>query len=314
MFKRSILMALAVLALAFSCRSTPKLKAYKYIEVKREQSKFGEYVETRSDPEIIIAENDSIAYCAAYQKFCIAQKKYQDVNEEFGKFNHNAAEPTGFHLVSPSGSYITNSVNFHDFERVKKEIREKVSSMIFVIEGTGNRMELDGLDSYRKAARIDSTTIKKLKPGFKIKKDEFDTKGTTWYTPRTAPNYVNYNALYLYFGCQEGVPTVLRWRMQYEDDNWLFIRLVQFSIDGKPYEYVPNNMETDSGNGGRIWEWFDNAVDYRNKEIVLALYNAKTARMRLVGSQYHKEKTITSSQLSEIRKTIDLYKAMGGTL
>lgn len=313
-FYRPFLIALAMLTLLLSCKSTPKLKTYQYIETKREQSLFGGFDETKSEPKIIKAENDSIAYCAAYQNFCIAQKVNRDMKKEYGKYNLPSSEPISFQLLSPDGSDITYSVTFMDIEKVKKEIEDRIFSMSSSIEGAGERMEQDRLNDFRNTARIDSTTIIRLKPGFRIKKDEFDTMGTTWYKPRTAPQYVNYNALYMYFGCQQEMPTSLRFRMQFQDDNWLFIRSVQFSIDGKPYEYTPNNLERDSGNGGQIWEWFDDAVDYSNKEIVLALYGASTARMRLVGDQYHKEKTITSTQLNEIKKTIDLYRAMGGQL
>ncbi len=311
---RLILIAIATYTVVQGCQNAPKLKSYQYIETKREQSLFGGFDETKSEPKIIKAENDSIAYCAAYQSFCIAQKVNRDMKKEYGKYNLPSSEPISFQLLSPDGSDITYSVSFMDYEKVKKEIEDRIFSMSSSIEGAGERMEQDRLNNFRNTARVDSATISRLKPGFRIKKDEFDTMGTTWYRPRTAPLYVNYNALYMYFGCQQEMPTTLRLRMQYQDDSWLFIRSVQFSIDGKPYEYTPSNLERDSGNGGQIWEWFDDAVDYSNKEIVLALYGASTARMRLVGDQYHKEKTITSTQLNEIKKTIDLYRAMGGQL
>jgi len=311
---RLLLVALTALLVLHGCQSTPKMKSYQYIEMKREQSLFGGFDETKSDPKTIKAENDSIAYCEAYQMFCIAQKVNRDMKKEYGKYNLPTSEPIGFQLLSPEGVDITYLVSFIDYDRVKKDIEDRIFSMSSSIEGAGERMEQDRMNDFRNTARIDSTTIKRLKPGFRIKKDEFDVNGTTWYIPRTAPQYVNYNALYMYFGCQQEMPTALRLKMQFQDDNWLFIRNVQFSIDGKPYEYTPHNLERDSGYGGQIWEWFDDAVDYSNKEIVLALYNATTARMKLIGNQYHKEKTISSSQLNEIKKTIDLYRAMGGQL
>lgn len=311
---RSILIALSMLTLVISCKSTPKVKSYQYVETKREQSLFGGFDEKQADPKIIKAENDSVAYCEAYQMFCIAQKVNRDMKKEYGKYNQPTSEPISFQLLSPDGSDITYSVTFRDYEKVKKEIEDKIFSMSSLIEGAGDRMEQDRLNSFRNSARVDSTTINRLKPGFKIKKDEFDTQGTTWYIPKSAPQYVNINGFYMYFGCQQEMPTTLRIKMQFQDNSWLFIRSVQFSIDGKPYEYTPQNLERDSGYGGQIWEWFDDAVDFSNKDIVLALYNAKNARMRLVGDQYHKEKTITSPQLNEIKKTIDLYKAMGGQL
>lgn len=75
---------------------------------------------------------------------------------------------------------------------------------------------------------------------------------------KNEPKYRNQNGVYLYFQVdQNGKPENLRFCIQYEDDDWLFIRNMIFNIDGENITFIPNDMETDCGNGGRIWEWCD---------------------------------------------------------
>ncbi|TWV95131.1 hypothetical protein [Chitinophaga pinensis] len=100
--------------------------------------------------------------------------------------------------------------------------------------------------------------------------------------------------------------------MQYYSDEWLFFHQVKFSIDSKAYEYTPIDTETDSGDGGYVWEWFDESVSTSDKELIEALANAKSAKMKLIGQKYYDTKTISIGQLNAIKQTLELYKAMGG--
>jgi len=77
--------------------------------------------------------------------------------------------------------------------------------------------------------------------------------------------------------------------------------------------YIPKKVESDSGDGGMIWEWFDDEVDENLKEIMKAIAESKTAKIKLVGRQYFDVKTITTKQKASIRQTLELYKLQGGT-
>lgn len=173
-------------------------------------------------------------------------------------------------------------------------------------------MREEKIETFKQTATIDSAKIKELEPFFYAKKDEFDPNGLVWYKPKSAPKYTNRNGIYCYFQSNKGMPSNLRLRLQYYADDWLFFKKVQFSIDGKAYEYIPMDTETDSGNGGKIWEWFDESMGKSNTELLDALANAKSAKMKLIGDQYYDIKTINSTQIRDIKRTLDLYKAMGG--
>lgn len=160
--------------------------------------------------------------------------------------------------------------------------------------------------------KIDSATIQKLKPFFNVQKDEFSKDNLTWYTPKSAPKYANANGIYCYFSTVNNNPENFRLKLQYYADDWLFFYSVQFSIEDKSYEYIPYSVDRDCGDGGYIWEWSDDKVSETNKDLIIALSNASNAKMKLIGKQYFDIKTITKKQCEDIKKTLDLYIAMGG--
>lgn len=61
-----------------------------------------------------------------------------------------------------------------------------------------------------------------------------------------------------------------------------------------------------------IWEWFDQGLTVSDRELVYALSNAKSAKMKLIRRQYHKIKTISKEQIYGIKQTLELYNALGG--
>jgi hypothetical protein len=100
--------------------------------------------------------------------------------------------------------------------------------------------------------------------------------------------------------------------MQYYSDDWLFFSKIQFAIDGKAYDFIPSNTETDSGDGGKIWEWCDESVNQNNMDLIEALANAKKAKMKLIGRKYFDTRNVTKEQILGIKRTLELYTAMGG--
>ena len=158
---------------------------------------------------------------------------------------------------------------------------------------------------------LNNVTISKLKSLFNVSKDEFDPNGLTWYKPKNASKYVNENSIYCYFQFDNNKASNFRFRLQYLNDDWLFIQKVQFSIDGKPFEFIPNDVQSD--NDTEIWEWFDENIDVFNEPLIEAIANAKSVKIKLIGRQYFDTKTMTKSQINSIKNTLDLYRVMGGT-
>lgn len=153
-------------------------------------------------------------------------------------------------------------------------------------------------------------TLKNGRLYFNFKKDDFN--GFEWVTPKTAPRYLNQNGIYCYFQSNDGVASNFRLRIQYAADDWLFIRSFQFLIDGMTFDYTPNKIERD--NNSTIWEWSDEQVSTFDMSLINALYNAKSAKIRCIGKQYHKDRVLTKNELESIRKALDLYRAMKGRI
>ena len=296
-----------ILILLFGCDSDKK---YKYVEITQQQKLFSTETEiVEKDTKEIKAESDSSAYLKAYEKFCIAIKSNNEVAKMMGESKPNS-KPLKFKLINDTGTDIANLVSFKNKETVENEIMKRIMEMDLGMKD----IKLSSTKKEVEKAQIDSVKVAKLKKYFKIKSDEFDPNQNKSYTPKKAPKYANRNGIYCYFFERNGYSNNLRLRLQYHSDDWLFIQKVQFSIDGEPYELIPRNTERDSGNGGKIWEWIDIPVNKSTMDIISALSTAKSAKMKLIGKQYHKVKTITKSQITEINRTLEMFYAMGGQI
>lgn len=294
----------------FLFTSCSNKKEYKYIEIVEEKRLMSDATDTKEkEVEIILAENDSIAYLKAYEDFCISIKVNNDMFEAMGT---RAYLPLKFKLIDETGKNVSNSISIIGKENLEKEIENRIYKRKNDLKEIFDKSDKEKLQKKKETAKIDSIEIKRLKKYFKEKKDEFDPNATVWYKPNSAPKYVNQNGIYCYFQSNDGIASNFRFKIQYHSDDWLFFQRVQFSIDGKAYEYIPKKKERDSGNGGRIWEWFDDQVRLTDKNLIEALANAKSAKMKLIGKQYHKVKTIKSAQIKDIKRALEYFKAMGG--
>ena len=289
----------------FSCDNI-RNKKYSYIVKVEEVGLLGGTSVELKEPEEILAPSDSVAYIEAFQKFVISQKVYSDMKEAGARYG---ARPISFSLYNSKGADITD-VYFESKYAKENEITERIQSRPNTIKQRAD--ERRKKKNKELIARRDSAKIKELVKFFDVKKDEFDVDGTTWYKPKDAPKYINRNGIYVYFGVGEDGVNALRLMIQYTADEWLFFKKVNFSIDGKPFEYIPEDTETDHG-GGSIWEWSDEAIiTTSDKELIKALASSKVAKMKFLGRQYYKIKNITPKQVQSINRTIELYRAMGG--
>ena len=148
----------------------------------------------------------------------------------------------------------------------------------------------------------------------KMRKKTDDMNGISWYHDKSSPRYTNRNGFFAYIGKKENSSPWLRFAIQYAADDWLFIEKYIIKVDDKTYtiaEEKYGEIETDNGSGG-IWEWLDRAVDQNELEIIKAVANGKNVKIRYVGKQYHKDRTITSAQKKALRNVLDAYEALGG--
>lgn len=292
---KKLLLSLLFVYTFISCE-----KKYSYIEIIKEPELIGNgYDIKEKDLEVIKAKDDTTAYLKAYSKFCIAVKASMLVSE---KVSVNFSIPIDFKIIDENGSDITN-IKFATKEAKEMEIYQSIAQL-----GKTSDKPSEIKD---KNIVIDSAKVNELIPYFKIEKDEFSTYGKILYEPKSAPKYTSENAIYCYFVTNDSGIGPLRLRIQYYADDWLFFSKVQFSINDKAFEYIPSNTKRDHG-GGYIWEWSDEPISNRDKDIIRALSQAKGCKMKLIGDKYYDIKNISPNQCLSIKRTLELYKALGG--
>ena len=151
--------------------------------------------------------------------------------------------------------------------------------------------------------------LSKLSKKFRFNDDEFGDR--TWVYHINTPKYTNRNSIHLYFQKDKNnSASNLRFRVQYEASNWLFIRNMIFNIDGENITFVPDDMETDCGNGGRIWEWCDESASYNTIDLVSKIANAKTVKVKFNGRKYYDTRTMSAKELQAFKETLDYYNAL----
>ena len=286
-----------------------RMNDYKYVEVIAEQTILSGTVKKDMDPKVIKANSDSAAYLEAFEMFCTSLKASKDIKESMGTI---LSYPISFKLLNDMGEDITKSIFFID--KLKKE--QEIESMVFSIQNPleeltginkGSQLDASGFNN-----SVDSAKLKQLIKQFRVKTDEFSNNNRKWYEHKTAPRYINRNGIYCYFDTENEIPGFLRFKVQYYSDDWLFFEAIQFSIDGVSYDYIPSKTETDNGEGGKIWEWFDERVTDSDEKLINALANAKNAKMKFIGKQYYDIKTISAEQIRGIKQTVELYNVLGG--
>lgn len=193
----------------------------------------------------------------------------------------------------------------------EKAIQDSIAREIFIKDSIA-RVEFvkDSIESEKQKAAI----ISRCASHFNIEKDEFNN--LSWVKPITAPKYRNRNGIFCYFSTEDGrAITNFRFVFQYYADDWLFIKKMIFNIDGDNITIVPD-MNTDCGNGGKIWEWCDECVNSNTSgltgEFISKISNAKVVKVKMIGSQYSNVRTVTPAEIKSIKDTYDYFYALGG--
>ena len=152
----------------------------------------------------------------------------------------------------------------------------------------------------------------------KMRKNIDDMQGVTWYYDKSSPKYVNSRtSLYAYIGKKEDKLPYLRLKIQYAADDWLFIDKFIINVDGVIYEIIEESygeIKSDSGNGGKIWEWLDRSVNEKELNLIKAISSGKVVKIRFSGSKYHKDVTLSSRDKSALMNVLNAFEALGGKI
>lgn len=128
----------------------------------------------------------------------------------------------------------------------------------------------------------------------RIKTDS--VKNTKYYRDKSSPQYVNQNGFDIYTGGSIGGTPSLFLEIQYAGSDWLFIDSYFFNVDGVTTEINPSYGTIQRDNNTDVWEWYNEPLTSDQLDLIQRIIKSKKAVVRLQGSQYYKDVTITASQ------------------
>lgn len=149
----------------------------------------------------------------------------------------------------------------------------------------------------------------------RVKHDQVENN--YWYYDKNSPLYDNSNGIYLYFGKQKNnIPYTLRFKLSFTNNDWIFFKTLIFNIDGENYSIIPKSSEINHDNYEYIWETVDMPLsdDNGSRVIIEKIIKSKKTIVRFEGDKYYLDKTITKSQKNAMKRVIQAYTALGGSL
>lgn len=143
-----------------------------------------------------------------------------------------------------------------------------------------------------------------------MKKEVDEIKGITWISHKGAPVLAKYVSLY--FATKDGTAKdyPLRLRIQYYDDDWLFVRSLTIKADDRTYEMPQLDFKRDNASGS-IWEWMDEPV--KDHQMVKQIMSAKRVIIRFNGNTYYSDFTLPQAQQEQMREVYAAWQGLGGT-
>lgn len=163
----------------------------------------------------------------------------------------------------------------------------------------------------KQEARKKAAEAKRLQAVNRLKKEYDDVSGITWYKNPYFTHYNNRNLISLYIG-QDGNSVWLRLKMSYEGDEWIFFENAYLSYDENTKTILfdkYDNKDTESGYGGRVWEWIDVNVDESLYDYLKEFVNGKSLKMRLSG-KYTRTRTISGNEKQALQDVLLAYDVL----
>ena len=158
-------------------------------------------------------------------------------------------------------------------------------------------------DYQRKLMEIRQSILKK----YKTQTDDFS--GITWYQHKKEPRYMDTRPMVLlYIGKKEGQPPLLRFKLSYTADSWLFVQSAQLNIDGDIITVPSNDWKRD--NDSEIWEWIDVVATHSYQELSQRIANSKKTVIRFNGQQYYDNYIVRDDDKEILRDGLLAYEVM----
>ncbi|MDD2753012.1 MAG: hypothetical protein PHT44_00100 [Candidatus Portnoybacteria bacterium] len=143
----------------------------------------------------------------------------------------------------------------------------------------------------------------------KLRKEYDDVRQIAFYYDASTPIPNNVNNVSLYIAKSDGGASILRFRIRYAGEDWLFIKKYSFKVDEKVFDFYPNDkIERDNTN--TVWEWYDGVANDEALQIIAAIIGSKEAKIRYEGQQYYKDRVITVAEKTALSNVLKAYSLL----
>lgn len=159
--------------------------------------------------------------------------------------------------------------------------------------------------------------VKEYSSKFEIDEDKVDK--LTWYMHDDMPDYIDIRSYIIpYIGVKNGNPWIVI-RYNYTEDDWIFWENMKIVVDDETYfKYVGYFNTVRDNDGGVVWEWYDEALDYNqsldSEELVMLqkIADSEETIIRFEGDNYYYDLTVSKTDKAIIRDVLTLYGALLG--
>lgn len=179
-----------------------------------------------------------------------------------------------------------------------KEVDKKDNPQIVASDSSAKVVELP---------KKSKKEVDKILSGLKVSGDEFQKM--RFYRDPTSAKYDNVNAVYLYLGRNEDDYVYPRMCLQYAGEDWIFINIYKFVIDGQTRNIYPEDIKTDN-NGDGVWEVTDKSPSSFDLMILSEIANSKVSKIRYEGKEKVYDRTISDKEKKALKNVLNIYEKL----
>jgi hypothetical protein len=164
-------------------------------------------------------------------------------------------------------------------------------------------------DEFRKA--LTEETRKRKAPGVR-KDDTISPSAPVRYLDESTPRNRTTDAIYVYFVDLSGT-LCLRFCIQAAEKRPLGITGFTITADARTIRINAPSVKVENTEKG-VAEWYDVPLDRQTYDAALAITKAKKVTLAIEGSRGKSSRDVTDNEKKGIRRVLDGYAALGGSL
>ncbi len=105
----------------------------------------------------------------------------------------------------------------------------------------------------------------------------------------------------------------LQFKIQYEEDDWLFIDSFKIVADKYKWDSGYCKFERDNGSGS-IWEWLDTEATREFIKVSEKISNSEKTIIRFSGDKYYSDFIVPENQKIQLKKMLGLYLILNNNM